>query len=115
MANETCILEIEKLAGRELTSTEKEALSKQVDNWVAKHEFEKTAGDLTDKVMAEVEKWSVDLEAAAIIEKRNASLNALKRFKTQQYIESTWADDPAEGLKAVLGESLSIGMELRMV
>jgi len=107
MANETCILEIEKLAGRELTSTEKEALSKQVDNWVAKHEFEKTAGDLTDNVMAEVEKWSVDLEAAAIIEKRNASLNALKKFKTQQYIESTWADDPAEGLKAVLGESLS--------
>ena len=75
MANQVCMLEIEKLAGRELTPDEKKALANQIDAWVAKHKAEGDAVSLTDKVMQDVEKFAIDLEAAAAIEKRNSLLN----------------------------------------
>lgn len=42
------------------------------------------------------------LRAAAAIERRNAALNYKIRIETLDYIKTTWGDDPAEGVLAVL-------------
>src|SRR5688572_11819307 len=42
------------------------------------------------------------LKAAAAIEKRNAALNLKVRTEALDYIQTTWNDDPAEGVLALL-------------
>jgi|AGTN01.3.fsa_nt_gi hypothetical protein len=42
------------------------------------------------------------LRAAAAIEKRNAAINLRVRTEALDYIQTTWADDPAEGVLALL-------------
>ena len=107
MASESCLLEIENLAGRQLTDKEKSELSKQVDAWVAKHDFEGQAGNLTEKVMQDADAFITDLKAAAAIEKRNRFLNLTAQIDNYNYLKNVWKDDPKEGLKAIMGESLA--------
>lgn len=42
------------------------------------------------------------LRAATVIEKRNAALNFKIRTEALDYVQTTWADDPAEGIFAIL-------------
>lgn len=42
------------------------------------------------------------LRAATVIEKRNAALNFKVRTEALDYVQTTWADDPAEGIFAML-------------
>ena len=42
------------------------------------------------------------LRAATVIEKRNAALNFKVRTEALDYVQTTWADDPAEGIFALL-------------
>lgn len=43
-----------------------------------------------------------NLRAATAIEKRNAALNFKVRTEALDYVQTTWADDPAEGIFALL-------------
>lgn len=42
------------------------------------------------------------LRAATVIEKRNAAINFKVRTEALDYVQTTWADDPAEGIFAIL-------------
>lgn len=107
MANKQCLINLDELAGRKLSIKETKSLVTQVEKWIAKHELEGKAIDLQAKVLEDANKFAVSLEAAAQIEKRNANLNALSKIQNEQYILSVWGDDPAQGLRAILAESLS--------
>jgi len=106
MAYEQCLLEVTKIAGRELTTEEKQQVSTVVENLVKKFDKEAQADGLQAKVMEAINEWTVDVKAAAAIEKRNAALNAMAKIKTIDYFNTVWKDEPEEGIKAILGNSI---------
>lgn len=106
MAYDSCILEVQKVAGRELTPDESKQVSKTVENIIKNLDKEGLAEDLSEKVLKAIDDFSQDLKAAAIIEKRNAALNAKAKIKAYDYITNVFGDDPSEGMKAILGDSL---------
>lgn len=101
-AFERCIAEIQQAVGRELTEDEIRRLDKQVTKLIDKLNVQKHAEAFDTLLMKEIEKAGDLAQAAAIIQKRNAVKNKVAQIAQMEYLKTTWADDPAEGIKAVL-------------
>lgn len=102
-----CLEAVQKAVGRELTTKEQREVSEAVQDLLDRFGKEAQADSLQAKVMEAVDELIADTEAAAVIEKRNAALNAKAKIQMQDYLKTVWKDDPTEGLKAVLGNSLA--------
>jgi hypothetical protein len=106
MSANQCILEVSTALGRELTPDERRAVNASVDKLIQK--FNKMGKpDFEKDLMKALSDMTQEMKAAAIIEKRNAVLNVRARVKAYDYLVSTWADDPAEGIKAFFEGSLA--------
>ncbi|HMU56433.1 MAG TPA: hypothetical protein PKA61_15590 [Nitrospira sp.] len=99
--------EIQQAVGRELTEDEIRRLDKQVTKLVDKLQVQKHAEAFDTLLMKEIEKAGDLAQAAAIIEKRNAVKNKVAQIAQMDYLKTTWADDPAEGIKALLGGTMT--------
>lgn len=104
---ERCMAEIQQAVGRELTEDEVRRLDKQVTKLVDKLNVQKHAEAFDTLLMKEIEKAGDLAQAAAIIEKRNAVKNKVAQIAQMDYLKTTWADDPAEGIKALLGGTMT--------
>lgn len=102
-----CLEAVQKAVGRELTTKEQKEVSEVVQDLLDRFGKEAQADGFQESVMKAVDELIADTEAAAIIEKRNAALNAKAKIGMQDYLKTVWKDDPTEGLKAVLGNSLA--------
>ena len=101
MAYQSCIDEVQRLAGRELNDTELDQIFSQVQKLVRKYSGEDLA-NLEQRVLQAVEEQAEDIRAAAVIEKRNAALNLRKRMEWADYLRTTWADRPDLGIEALM-------------
>jgi len=101
-----CLLEVKKIAGRELSKQEEKSIKISLNNIVGK--LDRTLSP--DKLEVQAEKLIDDLfnmEARkAAIAKRQAALDLKAQVKGYEYLKRVWADAPGEGLKAILGSSL---------
>lgn len=101
-----CILEVKKVAGRELTSKEEGNIKKSLNGIL--NRLDKNLSP--DRLEVNAEKLIDDLfkeEARkAAIAKRQAALNLKAQVTGYEYIKRVWGDSPGEGLKALLGSSL---------
>jgi hypothetical protein len=104
---EYCSIEVSKALGRELTGEEKKQLGEAVENLIKQFDNGDTVGNLTDAVLKGLKSLSEDIKVTALIEKRNAALNAKARIDIENYLLSIWGDNPPEGLRAYLGNSLA--------
>lgn len=102
MAFDACIIEAEKLAGRELTLDEKADIEDAFERILHKYRGAEL-NDLEEQILEEVDQLGADLRTAAMIEKRNALLNEQAKYKTLDYLRTTWPDAPNIGLRAFLG------------
>jgi hypothetical protein len=107
MSYESCLLEVQKVAGRDLTPTEKAGVNKTISNLIKRLESKGEIDGLDQKVMQLVDELVLEKKEKAIIEKRNAIKNVQKRIKLEHNLLNNWKDDPAEGIKAFIDNSLT--------
>ena len=91
-----------KAAGRELN--EEEMVELVGDLQARIKQLQSTDGmlGLEDAAMRAADEMGNQAKLAAVIEKRNALLNARRRLETVGYIRSTWSDRPDLGLESFL-------------
>lgn len=107
MKYDNCLLEISKLAGRELNSIEKKELNDVVDGVLNKVKREGNTGSIEQRVLEEMNKITDEMKFKALLQKRIAALNAQSYVKNIQHILTNFGDDLAEGFKSVTTESLT--------
>ncbi|MGE4334962.1 MAG: hypothetical protein AB7E55_03180 [Pigmentiphaga sp.] len=102
MAYEHCLETIRAAAGRPLADDEiaelLEALQARERYFIAKGVVDNTR----DAALRAADEIANDLEMAAIIEKRNAALNAVRRVERLGIIQNSFGHNFAEGLEALL-------------
>lgn len=106
MSFKDCYAEIAKSLGRELSDAEKKEISSDLKSITDNLSRQDSIDDLGAAIAKETKKLTDSKVLEAAIEKRNAVLNTSARLKTKDYLKSVWADDPGEGIVAVLGNSL---------
>ena len=107
MKYETCLLEISKLAGRDLNSIEKKELNDVVDGILKKVQREDNTGSIEKRVLDEINKITDEMKFKALLQKRIAALNAQAYVKNMQHILTNFKGNLAEGFKSVTTESLT--------
>lgn len=102
MAYEHCLETIRSAAGRSLSDEEigelLEALQAREQYFIAKG----VADNTRDAALRAADEIANDLEMAAVIEKRNAALNAMRRIERLGIIQNSFGHNFAEGLEALL-------------
>lgn len=106
MSFKDCYIEIAQSLGRELSEAEQKEIGADLKAIIDNLSRQDNIDDLGAAIARETKKLTDAKVLAAAIEKRNAVLNTTARLKTKDYLKSVWADDPGEGLVAVLGNSL---------
>jgi len=107
MKFDKCINEIAELTGKELSDGEKKEVAKTVGQLIEKFNAGEIAGDLTEALMPILDNYIKDLKTAALIEKRNAAFNVLKRTEAKNYLTNIWGDDYAQGIRSMFQGSLT--------
>ena len=102
-----CELEVQKLLGRELSDAERKELNDEISGLVERLSSEQSHEALDARVRKAIDARAEEIQLAALVEKRNAVKNTRARINNTNYIKNVWGDDPIEGFKAVLGESLA--------
>lgn len=102
MAYEDCIETINKAAGRKLSDEE---VSDMLSALQARERYLKAKGIVTDSRAAALQaanEVANNIMLAAVIEKRNAALNLVKRVEKVGYIQKNFGNNLAEGLEAIM-------------
>lgn len=102
MPFDACLPAIEAAAGRALTKKEQTELYEQLKGRMRKIRAENRAATTTEALTTAAAEISDDLKLSALIEKRNAVLNAQRHAEALHYVETTWADKPERGIEALL-------------
>jgi len=98
MASKDCIDAVSKAAGRELTDEEMDSLFTAL----RKREAYKRAQGAVDPVGEAADEVARDLQVMAVIEKRNAAINYLKRAEKVAWVQTHFGKNVGEGLEAML-------------
>lgn len=107
MKFDKCISEIAELTGKELSEGEKKEVAKTVGQLIEKFNAGEIVGDLTEALMPILDNYIKDLKTAALIEKRNAAFNVLRRTEAKNYLTNIWGDDLAQGVRSMFQGSLT--------
>lgn len=107
MKFDKCINEIAELTGKELSEGDKKQIAKTVGQLIEKLDKENKAANLTEALQPLLDNYIKDLKTAALIEKRNAAFNVLKRSEAKNYLKNIWGDNLAEGVRAFFQGSLT--------
>lgn len=102
LAFDACIGTVEAAAGRKLTSDEVESLFEQVQARARYIEAKGMARDAREAAIMAGQQVSDALEIGAIVEKRNAALNAAKRLEKVAWVQANFGHNIAEGVEAML-------------
>lgn len=104
---EQCIKEVTEAVGRPLTADEETRLGKQFGTIVKKLRVAQHAEAFDTLLMKEIEAQADLARAGALIQKRNAIKNKVAVLKKIAHLETVWADDPVEGVRAMLVGSMT--------
>jgi hypothetical protein len=99
---EGCIGIIQAAAGRELSEPEMIDLLSSLQARQRYLQARGMAADAREAAVKAAEQVASEIEVAAIVEKRNAALNAAKRLELVARIQSSFGNNIAEGLESVL-------------
>lgn len=97
MSFKGCISSIYKAVGRNITD-EYDELFEDVVGLIEAHNLE---GRIDDVSLA-VEKFADRVEIAALVDKRNAMLNRIKKIEVDEHLKAVWGDAPEVGFEALL-------------
>lgn len=107
MSKQQCLLELTEILGEEaLSKSEKKQLADRIDFLINKYDRPGFTKPLDTLVREHILRDMENAKQVAILSERNAGINYAKRDKLRKYLDNIWGDDPAEGLKAILGDSL---------
>ncbi len=104
---EQCINDVTEAVGRPLTADEEKRVGKQFGTIVKKLRIEQHAEAFDALLMKEIQAQSDLAQAGALIKKRNAVKNKVAVLKKIEHLETVWADDPVEGVRAMLVGSMT--------
>lgn len=102
MSYAACLDTIQAAAGRKLSDEELDDLLSALQ---ARQRFLQARGmavDARDAAVKAADQVADELQRAAIIEKRNAALNAAKRLEKAAWVQANFGNNIAEGLEALL-------------
>lgn len=105
MAAQDCIDSVQlaaKAAGRELSLEEMVELQEDLQLRIRELQAANGMLSLEDAALQAADELGAQAKLAAVIEKRNALLNARRRAELIGYIRGTWADRPDLGLESFL-------------
>ncbi len=102
MSYDNCISAIQTAAGRELSDDE---MTMMVQSLQARERYFKLKGLATDDreaSMMAAKELAEDYEMAAVIERRNAAMNMVKRVERVGFVQARFGDNFALGLESIL-------------
>ncbi len=105
MAAQDCIDVVQaaaKAAGRELNLEELSEVFEELQARQKALMARDTMLSLEDAALRAADELGNEVKLAAVIEKRNAAINARRRAELAGYIQNTWADRPDLGLESFL-------------
>lgn len=102
MALDACKAAINAAAGRDLTDDELLQLSDQLKARARAIRTAREAPTVADSLKQAAEELADEMQLTAIVEKRNAAMNAAKRAQAIHYVNTRWADKPESGIEALL-------------
>ena len=97
MSFKDCIAEINRAVGRDITDEQGDVFE-NVQRIIEKHKLEGRLDDVQKSVTA----YANEIKAAAVIEKKGAVLNKIRKLEMLDYVSTTWADDIGTGFEAYL-------------
>lgn len=100
MSYQDCIDVIRKSAG-DLSDDDIDSLVTELQRRQKILQATGVIADTEEAAMRAALKISEDLEAAIMLEKRNAAINAKARLLNLEFVERNFADNPAEGIEAL--------------
>lgn len=103
MSYQDCVDAIKGKLGRELSDAEWEQTAEDVHFIIKNLEAAGQPREKIDQALAEAAQFARDLGKQA---ERNAFLNKWAFHRANQYVETVWRDNPAEGLRAMVYSSL---------
>lgn len=102
MSFEACLSEIRKAADRDLTDEELDDLLSELQKRQKRIRAEQTLHDPDEVAKRAAAEMADDLKFQAMIERRNAAINLVRRLEALDFVRTQFADDPALGLESLL-------------
>lgn len=103
MTRNVCIQGIREATGNpNLSAKEAADLFKLLERNAKRLKAENASLSATDAIQAAADQFKVNADIKAKVEARNAYLSLMRRAEAVDNIMTTWKDDPAAGLKALL-------------
>lgn len=93
---------LEEALGRPVTAKEADRLFKRINRRAAQLRAANPALAHNDALAAVEREFAEAAELRDALAQRNAMLNRARVLESVDYLASTWADDPGQGLKAIL-------------
>jgi hypothetical protein len=102
MAAESCLAEIQKAAGRTLSDDEIDDLLTELQRRQARAKADARFATADEAVLAAADDFAKEMAEAAVIERRGAALNLMRRMEALDFVRSQFTADPALGLESLL-------------
>lgn len=101
MTAASCLDAIVKAAGRPLSSQEVNDLLEELEKRIAAEEAIGGLDSLDVRVRKAADDYAAEMAQAAMIQKRNAAINLLRRLEALDTVRSGFGNDPALGVEAL--------------
>jgi hypothetical protein len=112
MSYENCIEVIRKAAG-DISLNEIEEIVTELQKRQKRIQLAESLTDVGEAAMRAADSIAKDLEMAAIIEKRNAAINAKVRIVATSFVQKNFSTDYVEGVRALLNGTNILGIANR--
>lgn len=112
MSYENCIEVIRKAAG-DISSSEIDEIVTELQRRQKRIQLAESLTDVGEAAMRAADSITKDLEMAAIIEKRNAAINAKVRIVATAFVQKNFPTDYVEGVRALLNGTNILGIANR--
>jgi hypothetical protein len=112
MSYENCIEVIRKAAG-DISTDEIEEIVTELQKRQKRIQLAESLTDVGEAAMRAADSIAKDLEMAAIIEKRNAAINAKARIVATSFVQKNFSTDYVEGVRALLNGTNILGIANR--
>jgi hypothetical protein len=112
MSYENCIEVIRKAAG-DISTDEIDEIVTELQKRQKRIQLAESLTDVGEAAMRAADSIAKDLEMAAIIEKRNAAINAKARIVATSFVQNNFGDDLVGGVKALLVGTNKLGIANR--
>lgn len=97
-----CRTVLAEALGREVSEAEADKLFAKINRRAAMLRSQNPALGYNDALMAVEREFAEAAELRSVLAQRNATINQARTLESVDYLANVWADDPGQGLKAIL-------------